>query len=84
MLEILIDIFEGLFSLTDTQLINFFFKAFSIVFALLYLIFAVILVRQTRILRDTLMTRNNTTYTAVSNVQLVVAIVLFLFALFLI
>lgn len=78
-----INIFDQLFRLTDRELINFFFKAFAIVFSMLYLIYTIILSRQTSVLTDTLSTRENGSIRAISNVQLIASIFIFLFSLFL-
>jgi hypothetical protein len=81
-METLINFYEGLFRLTDRDLIAFFVKAFGVVFSLLFVIYAVILSRQTATLNETLETRFRGFFSLISNVQLVVSIALLLLALF--
>lgn len=71
-------------SITDADIAFFFFKAFSIVFALLFFIYSVILARQTGVLKDTLSTENNGIIMVVSQVQLIASVLILLYALFLI
>ncbi|MCX7996170.1 MAG: hypothetical protein N2691_00215 [Patescibacteria group bacterium] len=70
-------------NLSDIEIIYFFFKAFSVVFSLLFLVYAVIMVRQTAVLRDTLSTSNDGLFAFLSNVQLIVAVILILYSLIL-
>lgn len=77
----IINIFQ--FPISDTEIIFFFFKAFSVVFTFLFLLYSIILARQTSILRDTLSTPNNGVIVLISQVQLIISVVLLLYALFL-
>lgn len=71
-------------AISDTDIIFFFFKAFAVVFAFLFFIYAVILARQTDVLKDTLSTSNNAIIVLISQVQLLVSVFILLYALFLI
>lgn len=85
-------VFEGLntmfdisqISISDRDIIFFFFKAFSVVFAFIFLIYSIILVRQTQVLKDTLSTENNGIIMLISQVQLLLSVLVLLYALFLI
>ena len=71
------------FPINDLEIIFFFFKAFSVVFTFLFLLYSIILARQTAVLRDTLSTPNNGVIVFISQVQLIISVVLLLYALFL-
>ena len=85
-------VFEGLntmfdisqISISDRDIIFFFFKAFSVVFAFIFLLYSIILVRQTQVLKDTLSTENNGIIMLISQVQLLLSVLVLLYALFLI
>ena len=71
-------------SISDRDIIFFFFKAFSVVFAFIFLIYSIILARQTQVLKDTLSTENNGIIMLISQVQLLLSVLVLLYALFLI
>lgn len=80
----LIEFMNNLGQLTDKDFIFFFLKSFSVVFALFFVIYSIILVRQTTILNETLTTRRTGFFIFISQVQLLLSIFVLLLALFLI
>lgn len=80
----LIEFLNNLGQLTDRDFIFFFMKSFSVVFSLFFVIYSVILVRQTTILNETLTTRRTGFFILISQVQLLLSIFILLLALFLI
>jgi hypothetical protein len=74
---------SGIFAITDRQVIYYFFKAFSVVFALIFVLFVVILRRQSIELTETVSTESNAVIRLFSMLQLILSILLFLFAVFL-
>lgn len=74
---------ENLFvSFTDENIIRFFFKAFSIVFSLMYLLYAIVIYKQTQVMTKTIETRSNGIILSISLIQLLLGIVLLIFAIF--
>lgn len=74
---------ENLFvSFTDENIVRFFFKAFSIVFSLMYLLYAIVIYKQTQVMIRTVETKSNGIILSLSLVQLFLGIVLLIFAFF--
>ncbi len=74
------DIFN---SFTNQNFIDFFFKAFAIIFAFMYLIYAIVIAKQTQVMNDTLrITDSARKISFVSNLQIFIGIGLFLLAIF--
>lgn len=71
--------FLGLFS--QANISSFFFKAFSVIFVVMYLIFAVVIFKQTQVMIKTISGKNYRTITLISGMQILLAIFLLLFAL---
>jgi len=63
--------------------VGFFFKAFSIIFALLYLLFSAVLYRQVITMNRTFETKGAHSLMIISAVQIIVAIAVLFLALFL-
>lgn len=80
----LIDFMNNLGQLSDKDFIFFFLKSFSVVFALFFVIYSIVLVRQTTTLTETLTTRRTGFFILISQVQLLLSIFILLLALFLI
>ncbi len=74
--------FTNLFFVSDGDLISFFFKAFAVVFSFLFVVYSVVLVRQTEVLNSTLETKNKGAISFGSNVQLLLSVFILLLALF--
>ena len=81
-METIIRFFENLFTISDAEFITFFFKAFAVVFSILFVVYAIIMTRQTKVLTTTLETQSNSFIVLISNVQLVVSIFILLLAIF--
>ena len=81
-METAINFFQNLFTITDAEFITFFFKAFAIVFSILFVVYTIIMSRQTKVLTTTLETQSNSFIVLISNVQLVVSIFILLLAIF--
>lgn len=58
------------------------FKLFALVFGVLYVIYTFVVYRQTKILVHTLSGRNNTIIVTISFFQIILAIIVFLLAIF--
>ena len=80
----LIDFMNNLGKLSDTDFIFFFTKSFSVAFSLFFVIYSIILVRQTIVLNETLTTHRTGFFILISQVQLLLSIFVLLLALFLI
>lgn len=77
-------IIEAIFMPDGKVLIPFFFKAFAIVFAVLFFVFSVVVVRQTKVMNKTFTTKKASVIAGISFFQLMLAILLFFVAVFLI
>jgi hypothetical protein len=78
----IINWFTNLLFVSDRDLISFFFKSFSVVFSFLFVVYSVVLVRQTEVLNSTLETKNKGAISFGSNVQLLLSVFILLLALF--
>lgn len=76
------DLLSQLMNLSDIEIIRFFFKLFSVVFGFLYLVYTIILVRQTSVLNDTLTTGQRNGINLISIILLIVGIAAFGYAIF--
>ncbi len=70
--------------LRNVDLIYLFFKAFAIVFSLFYLIYALVLLKQTQVMNATLQTGGRALINLISFVQLLIGVLLVLLAIFVI
>lgn len=64
--------------LTGSDIFNLFFKVFSLVFSLLYLIYAIVIYKQTQVMTRTLITERNSLILFVALVQIALGILLIL------
>lgn len=64
--------------------IGLFIKAFAVLFAFMYLLFSIIIIRQTQIMNDTFTTKMSSVLSTISFLQIIFAGILILVALFLI
>lgn len=64
--------------------INLFFKAFAILFSLMFIIYAIVISKQTQVMSRTLKDNNAGLFGFVSFIQILVALGLFLLSVFLI
>lgn len=69
------------FSINDGTLFGFFFKAFAVVLSFIYLVFAIVLLRQTKVMLKTLEVGNNWIIVLISTIQVVIAIILVLLSI---
>ncbi len=65
---------------SGTQLIHVFFKLFSIIIAGLYVLYAIISIRQIKVMNDTLQTAGQLILQIIALLQLLVALVVFVAA----
>jgi hypothetical protein len=72
------------FTFSDGDLISFFFKIFGVALSLLFVLYGIVVVRQTTILNKTLTTTAQGVMSTVSTLLLLVGIFVFLVAVFLI
>jgi hypothetical protein len=72
---------DWLMSITTDDLIAVFLKAFAILFSIMYLLYAVIITRQTQVMNKTVNNRNYPLFLLVSFMQIVFAGVLILAAI---
>lgn len=79
----MIDIFSQFANLSDIEIIQLFFKLFGVVFSFLYLIYTIILVRQTSELNKALTSTQSNGINFVSLMLLLVGAVAFLYSIFL-
>lgn len=68
-------------SITDQNLINFFFKTFAIVFSFLYLLYAIVILKQTQVMTKTVEDDGNNLIMLVSLIQIGIGVVLIFFSL---
>ncbi|PIZ62771.1 hypothetical protein COY16_03580 [Candidatus Roizmanbacteria bacterium CG_4_10_14_0_2_um_filter_39_13] len=69
---------------SSDDFIGLFIKAFAVLFAFLYLLYAVVTSRQTQIMNDTFSTKMSSILSTISFLQIIFAGILILVALFLI
>ena len=67
---------------TGSNLLTVFFKLFSIVVSFIYLLYAVIVTRQIRIMNETLRTKADIVLTTIAYIQLLFAVLSILLAIF--
>lgn len=67
-------------SFTDLNILNFFFKAFAVVFSLMYVLYSVVILKQTQIMIKTIESDSSSFILLISIVQLFVALLLLLFS----
>ena len=75
------DIVSFINNLLSLNAVNLFFKIFSVVFGLFYVVYALIFFRQTQIMIKTLNGKNYVVILFVSTIQLLISIFIFLFAI---
>jgi len=66
----------NLFTSDSNTILVLFFKAFAVLFSLMYLLYAILLTRQTQIMNRTITTRSAGILLALSAVQIVFAVIL--------
>ena len=66
----------------DIDIIYLFFKAFAVLLAFLYLIYALVILKQTQVMNRSLNENGNGFITLVSFVQLIVGLILVILAIF--
>lgn len=64
----------------STALFNLFFKAFAIILSFIYLIYAVVIFRQTQIMLRTLIPKNHGVILLISFIQIILAVLLIILA----
>jgi len=69
---------------SSDDFVGLFIKAFAVFFAFLYLLYAVVMSRQTQIMNDTFSTKMSSILSTISFLQIIFAGILILVALFLI
>lgn len=67
--------------LTGNNIINLFFKSFSLIFSILYLIYAIVVLKQVQVISDTVQSKTNNTILTVSIIQIFIGVILIYFAL---
>ena len=75
-----LDIFSQ-FPVSDVTLIQFFFKIFAVTFSALMVVYALVLVRQTTILNNTLRTGNGGIINTISWIQLLLGVLLLILSI---
>lgn len=78
------NIFLFFTNLTGESLIEVFFKLFAVLFALIFLIYSIVVFRQSKIMNQTFTTKNAYLIRAISFFQLLLSILLLIVAIFLI
>ena len=78
------DLINLLTSSSSDDFIGLFVKAFAVLFAFLYLLYAVVASRQTQIMNNTFSTKMSSVLAVISFLQIIFAGILILVALFLI
>jgi hypothetical protein len=66
----------------NADILYLFFKAFAILFSFLYVIYSVVLLKQTQVMNSTLTVERSSVITSLSFVQLIIGLVLVLLAIF--
>lgn len=70
--------------LTGIGVTNFFVKAFCVVFSILYCVYSLIILRQTKIMSKTISSNNSQLVIAISRFQVFASLILIILSLFLI
>lgn len=78
------DITQFLGSLSGTQLVTLFFKAFAVVFSAMFLIYAIVLTRQIRELNNALTDTAGNVIVFITSLEIIFALVLIVLAILLI
>lgn len=78
------DFITLLTSSSSDDFIGLFIKAFAVLFAFMYLLFSIIIIRQTQIMNDTFSTKMSSVLSTISFLHIIFAGILILVALFLI
>ncbi len=73
-----------LFSVSNTTIFVLFAKAFAVLFSFLYLVYAVVMTRQTQVMNKTFQTRYSGLLLFISSLQILLAFVLIFVSIFLI
>lgn len=73
---------SGLFS--GQNIFDLFFKVFAVVFSLLYLVYALVIFKQTQVMTQTLESEGNAFILPISLLQIIIGVVLILVSLFLV
>jgi len=71
----LIDLISG------QNIFSLFFKTFAVVFSILYLIYALVIYKQTQVMTETLESERNTLILLISLIQIIIGIILLLVSL---
>lgn len=61
---------------TGQNIINFFFKAFAILFSIIFLFYAVVIYKQTQVMVKTINTTNNSLILTISLLQIIFGLIL--------
>jgi len=69
---------------TSNDFVGIFLKLFAMLFAFIYLIFAIVIVKQTNTMNKTVSTKTAPILTFISFIQIIIAVILILASLFLI
>lgn len=69
-----IDLFSG------SNIINFFFKAFALVFSFLFVLYSIVIYKQTQVMIRSVNTKNNSFILLLSLIQIVIGLILFTLA----
>lgn len=75
---------QNLNFLSGQTIIAIAFKAFAIVFSLLYLLYAIIIAKQSEVMNKTLEVKNNHIFSLISSVQIFAGLILIILAIFLV
>lgn len=75
---------QNLSILNGQTIIMIAFKAFAIVFSLFYLLYAVVVAKQTQVMNKTLEIKNNHIFFIISSAQIITGFILIVLAIFLI
>jgi len=78
------DVINFLTASSSDDFVGLFIKAFAVVFAFLYLLYAVVTSRQTQIMHNTFSTKMSPILSTISFIQIIFAGILIIVALFLI
>ncbi|KKP29279.1 MAG: hypothetical protein UR15_C0018G0005 [Parcubacteria group bacterium GW2011_GWA2_31_28] len=71
-----------LFALFDNRdFFSLFFKAFAILFSILYLLYAIVISKQTQVMNHTLSVKNNNIITFISSLHITIGLILVLLAI---
>mgnify|MGYP000986082402 CR=1 FL=1 len=76
--------FLDIFSLSNNTIFILFAKAFAVLFSFLYLIYAVVMTRQTQVMNKTFHTRYSGLLLLISALQIILAFILIYVSIFLI